>query len=196
MFCCLQGAGTFRARYVFDQKFFRHRRAIPNRSTSKQPAASNNLECVGKGSAPLLHTWFVSGHATPTPDRDKCQGTDLSVPYQSLSPCHLERPRGSALRPGVPSTRGFSRAGVGLRGSRKFSRSVGVRRGPQPARFSCAGVGIRRRNPERSRRNSKNPDNSSPTMPLQGILRRHRADPTRAKNAASRKIAALPTVIR
>ena len=61
-------------------KFFRPlRRAIPNRSTSKQAAASNNLECVGEGSAPLLHTWFVSGHGTPSPERDKCQGTDSSV---------------------------------------------------------------------------------------------------------------------
>lgn len=44
---------------------------------------------------------------------------------------------------------------TGSKAEWKLSRIAGVRRGPQHARFSRAGVGIRRRNPERSRGSSE-----------------------------------------
>src|SRR6476469_8933110 len=43
----------------------------------------------------------------------------------------------------------------------KLSRLAGVCRGPRDARFSRTGVGIRRRNPERSRGSPSDPDTAS-----------------------------------
>jgi len=58
-------------------------------------SGSSTLPCAGEGSAPLLHTWFVSGHGTSLPRARQVAGHGFIRAYHTLSTVILsvtERP--------------------------------------------------------------------------------------------------------